>query len=343
MPRAAAQRITTATAAPQRGAFTVTTRAVGASTTADRGPQQERGAGDREPEEELHEVPGGGGPEGADDDAGGVVRAPEHGAERAYAGPHEDAVQQEHAGNAHARRQLQRVVVRVVGHGHTAGVAHVFHRLELGEHEAERVGAPPEHGPLLDGGDRRLPDLRARLAAAGVELEDRGEALAEVHDVVGARETAHDDADAHGGAHARRDPVETAQRRAMTPGDDPEKQQAQPAADPGAARERGDQHQAAQAEAGPVDEPPHEVLLGERQAQRHGDGEDEEAAQQVGVAVGGEGRGWPRTAARPTGPGRPRRPGARRNRRPRGCRRRETAPACAPAPPCRRTAARGSR
>ena len=102
--------------------------------------------------------------------------------------------------------QLQRVVVRVVGHRRAAGVAHVLDRLELGEHEAEGVGAPAEDRALLDGRDGRLPDLGARLPAAAAELEDRGQALAEVHDLVGAGEAAPDDGGADGDGDSGREP-----------------------------------------------------------------------------------------------------------------------------------------
>ena len=252
-------------------------------------PQQEGRAGDRQTEEKLHQVPGSGGPERAEHDARRVVRAPEDRTERAHARPHEDAVHHQQAGNADARRKLQRVVVGVVGNGGAAGVTHVLDRLELGEHEAEGVGAPPEERPLLDGGEGRLPDLRPRLAAAPAELEDRGETLAEVHDVVRAGEAAPDDAHSQRGADPSGDPVETAHVSPMPPCNDAEHDQTDRPAYPGAAREGDDEGQPVESEAGPVDQPPHQVLLGEGESQSHRHREDQEAPEQVGVAVGREG------------------------------------------------------
>ena len=151
---------------PHDGALTSTTDAVGDEHDAEGGPQQERVAGHRQAEHQLHEVAGARGPERAEQDAAVVVGALEHERRRADRRPRHDAVEQQHAEDADARRELQRVVVHVVGHREVAGVGDVLDRLVLGEDEPERVGAEAEDRPVLDRVDRGLPDLEARLAAA---------------------------------------------------------------------------------------------------------------------------------------------------------------------------------
>src|SRR5512140_491127 len=100
-------------------------------------------------------------PEGRQDEPFGALAFRERAGRAQIEYPAEQPVQQSEAYDADAGRQLQRIVVHVVGNRQVAGVLDVRERLGVREDQAERVGAESEYGPLLDGADGRAPDLEA--------------------------------------------------------------------------------------------------------------------------------------------------------------------------------------